>query len=277
MARISLRVRWLIWRFPTRPQSDSPRLRFHEPPCNPGRSDFPSPVLTSARTYFIGNRPSHELTGLSSDAHIPIHLWFTYRLAPANGSAFTRLSVRMPATLLGRRVPRAPSPTWGVTFGGGTKLPLQRELPLLSCYYELMRQSKALFPSSVLPIRKVFAGYHPSLLGLGPSRLYPPNPCTVDWTHTPPGSSEASARFFTEGFGLTLREIRSAPDTIPAWRFLQGATISGLQSFDYLQSSVLARPSNRSYHNASECVEQSGLLHHAISIRLPFMECGITT
>ena len=48
MVRDSVRVRWQIRQFPGGPQSDSHGPRFHKPPCDPGRSVFPSPVLTSA-------------------------------------------------------------------------------------------------------------------------------------------------------------------------------------------------------------------------------------
>jgi hypothetical protein len=54
MVRDGSRVRWLIQRFPAGPQSDSHHPRSHRPPYDPGRSDFPSPVLTLAcpRTAF---------------------------------------------------------------------------------------------------------------------------------------------------------------------------------------------------------------------------------
>jgi len=48
MARDGFRVRWQFQKFPTGPQSDSHDPRFHRPPYDPGRSDFPSPVLTLA-------------------------------------------------------------------------------------------------------------------------------------------------------------------------------------------------------------------------------------
>ena len=48
MARDGFRIRWLIRRFPAGPQSDFRCPRFHRPPYDPGRSNFPSPVLTLA-------------------------------------------------------------------------------------------------------------------------------------------------------------------------------------------------------------------------------------
>ena len=51
MARDGFRVRWRIQQFPAGPQSDSHNPRFHRPPYDPGRSDFPSPVLTLAYPF----------------------------------------------------------------------------------------------------------------------------------------------------------------------------------------------------------------------------------
>ena len=39
------------------------------PPCDPGQSDFPNPVLTLAYLW----SPSHTARGLSADPHTPLH------------------------------------------------------------------------------------------------------------------------------------------------------------------------------------------------------------
>ena len=53
--------------------------------------------------------------------------------------------------------------------------------------------------------RKVFAGCRQSLLRDGPSRHYLCDPCVGARTLTPPRSSAAHVRFFTEDTGLTPR------------------------------------------------------------------------
>jgi hypothetical protein len=93
--------------------------------------------------------------------------------------------------------------------------------------YGLMRQANCLpSPRSSL-VRRVFAGCHQSLLGVGPSRHYLCNPCVGAWTHTPPCLPGAHAHFFPGSNGLTPRATRSAHETIPAMRFPQGAVFRG--------------------------------------------------
>ena len=53
----------------------------------------------------------------------------------------------------------------------------------------------------------------------------------------------------------------------------QGAVISGLQSFAYLQAPVLARPSGCTHHVSG----RPGLTHHAFPQWLPCSGCGIAT
>ena len=53
MERAHGRVRWLIRSLSQRAAVRLPWSRFSKPPYDPGRSDFPSPVLTSAPVMFI--------------------------------------------------------------------------------------------------------------------------------------------------------------------------------------------------------------------------------
>ena len=55
--------------FPHGSQSDSHSPRFRKPPYDPGRSDFPNPVLTLACL----RSPSRTARGLSADPHTPLH------------------------------------------------------------------------------------------------------------------------------------------------------------------------------------------------------------
>ena len=119
MVRDGVRVRWQFRRFPGGPQSDSHDPRSHKPPCDPGRSDFPSPVLTSApqvvfwwpvfpRTYRLKRwyasawyargllTPSFRRVVLHDSSSVP-----GYRLPPRN-----------------RRVSRAPLPASGMAADG---------------------------------------------------------------------------------------------------------------------------------------------------------------
>ena len=86
----------------------------------------------------------------------------------------------------------------------------------------------------------VYAGCCYSLLGDGPSRRYLRNPCMGAWTRTPQCSPGALARFFPEDIGLTLEGRCSAHHTTPALQLQHGTAISGLQSFAYVQASILA-------------------------------------
>ena len=102
--------------------------------------------------------------------------------------------------------------------------------------------------SGVCLVHQVFAGCRQSLLGDGPSRHYLCDPCVGARTLTPPRPPGAHAHFFPGDFGLTLRERRSARESL-----LQAAScrtpISGLQSFVDLRAPTLARPPGCSHRS----------------------------
>jgi hypothetical protein len=113
------------------------------PPFDPGRSDFPSPVLTLAFPW----GPSRRGGGLSADPHTPLSTAVYLQARP-------HYVDRVPPTLSPRLVQEPPSaqspfarqqvlpPPWECPA-----LP-QRALPLLPRSYGLMRQSKSLPPTS---------------------------------------------------------------------------------------------------------------------------------
>ncbi len=90
-----------------------------------------------------------------------------------------------------------------------------------------MRQTKALPPSSIHLLRRVFAGCHKPLLEDGPSRHYPCNPSVGAWTPTPQCSPGALARFFPGDNGLTSDVTGSAHQTTPAMQLPQGNLFRG--------------------------------------------------
>ena len=128
-----------------------PILRFFKLPCDPGRSDFPSPVLTVAfpLTAFPQKvklkcqpiyTPSSNGLPVSIDPYLMV--WFIPALCPG------------PVKV--RHVPRASLPDQGITsFGVMSHASRQRALPLLQRSYGLMRQTKTLLPTSTQLIRQV--------------------------------------------------------------------------------------------------------------------------
>ena len=73
--------------------------RFPRPPCDPGRSDFPSPVLTLA----ILRRPAHQRRGSSGSSHTPLPQVVCLRPRP-------RLGCDNHARLCVRKLSRCPGP-----------------------------------------------------------------------------------------------------------------------------------------------------------------------
>jgi hypothetical protein len=126
-------------------------------------------------------------------------------------------------------------------------------------------------------IRRVFAGCHQSLLGVGPSRRYLRNPCIGAWTPTPQRPFRCICSFLPEGLRPHLRLKRfGTPDNR---RDATSTTLnfSRLQSFRYVQAPILARPPGCTHRCGSMSTGQPGRLHHAMNMRLPVMNRGIAT
>ena len=122
----------------------------------------------------------------------------------------------------------------------------------------------------------VFAGCRQPLLGDGPSRRYLCDPCVGARTHTPPRSSAALVRCFTEDTGLTPRETGSTRGFTPTQQLRWGAVYRGcshsitfglLRSLD-LQVAPTAAPKD---------AEPPGLSHHAEPGRLPDPGSGVAS
>ncbi len=92
--------------------------RFSKPPYDPGRSDFPSPVLASAPTVFIRTSlPPRRVTAVLAHPS-PRHRGVCITPSPRRRPRRTQLRVWLRAHRHNRRVPRAPLPSTGVTRAG---------------------------------------------------------------------------------------------------------------------------------------------------------------
>jgi hypothetical protein len=152
----------------------------------------------------------------------------------------------------------------------------RRALPLLHRSYEPMRQTKTSARLGFLLVRAVLAGCCQPLLGDGLSRRYLCDPCVGARTHTPPHSSAAFVRCFTENTGLTPRETGSTRGFTPTQQLRWGAVYRGcshsitfglLRSLD-LQVAPTAAPKD---------AEPPGLSHHAEPGRLPHPGSGVAS
>ena len=123
--------------------------------------------------------------------------------------------------------------------------------------------------------RRVFAGCRQSLLGDGPSRHYLCDPCAGARTHTPPRSSAAPVRFFTEDTGLTPRETGSARGSIPTWQLPWGAVFRGCSHS--ITFGLLHSLGPQTAPTATLTAGPPGLSHHASPGRLPGPGCGVAS
>ena len=220
----------------------------HGPPYDPGRSDFPSPVLTSA----FPSRTSHSGRNAPADSeHAPSR-------CSSPRSSFLFQGSGDPGSVSGA-VPGPPSaqspfahPRVLPRMGGCLASP-RRALPPLPRSYGLIRQSHPLaLPRFVSLERSVFAGCCQPLLGTGPSRRYLCGSFAGCLDPYPGGPRGARARFFPRGIGLPLVRTGSALHELRTATSVR-ALISGLQSFADVQASGFARPPGRSHRGASEC------------------------
>ena len=106
--------------------------------------------------------------------------------------------------LIGHPVPRAPLPARGVTPSRGDLAGhLGGRYPSVIAPTSPCARPKPSARLGFRLVRAVFAGCCQPLLGDGPSRRYLCDPCVGARTHTPPHSSAACVRYFTEDAGLT--------------------------------------------------------------------------
>jgi hypothetical protein len=256
--------------------------RFSKPPYDPGRSDFPSPVLASVLHAISQGGPSPTARNCGAGAPFAPTRWSLLRPFATTRPSKTQLSVWLPTDCRGHRVPRAPLPRAGVIRAGAASKAAWRGVTPSS---SLIRAHAPDHPppcASGVPVaRRVFAGCRQSLLADGPSRHYLCDPCAGARTHTPPRSSTALVHSFTEDTGLTPRETGSArgendglswpqydgalgpvqvvvPTRIyPHMAASVGSRISWLQSFDHLRAPALARPPDCSDRSADALGRQA--------------------
>ena len=177
------------------------RPRFRKPPYDPGRSDFPSPVLT----LDVRLRSSRTRGELNADSYTP----------PLNAGLPSDLGLAnklIPFLVGSSRPPGAQSP-----FARARRYLPRRDLsgPVRGRYPSFIAHTGSCArpsPSQRLQVylfRRVFAGCHQSLLRQGPSRRYLCNPCMGAWSLTPWRPLGAHARSFPRDTGLTS-EIKSS-------------------------------------------------------------------
>ena len=216
--------------------------RFRKPPYDPGRWDFPSPVLTLA--FLRGSAQIRGEAQALTCIH-PAHAGLPTNSSPLRaqrdlGSVSERRTgtAKYPEPLCCaavlppcRRRPASPR---------RTLLPLHRS-------YGLMRQTCC--PPSGFGLGlalKVFAGCCQPLLGTGPSRRYlcQSFPACLDLYS---GCSQgARARYFPQDIGLPQRSSGSARRKSPTATSV-GGNFSELQSFTHVQTHRFARHAGSSH------------------------------
>jgi hypothetical protein len=148
-------------------------------------------------------------------AHIrPSHIWFTCRTRPL----FNGYSYPGSKSGAGQDPPSAQSPfahNRRYLLRHGVTHHIRGHYPSFIAHPHSCARPKPSRRLQLSLIRRVFAGCCQSLLGDGPSRHYPCNPCVGAWTPTPQCPPGAFARFFLEGTGLTSDVTRSAHQTYP--------------------------------------------------------------
>jgi hypothetical protein len=81
---------------------------FRKPPCDPGQSDFPNPVLASAPPSFSGCRPSQVFCGSNAGSSTPSVTWSADILVLIVPTGLVRLCVRGLGTASGPPSARSP-------------------------------------------------------------------------------------------------------------------------------------------------------------------------
>ena len=186
--------------------ADSNWPRFLKPLYDPGRSDFPSPVLASVLHAISQGGPSPTARNCGAGAPFAPTRWSLHR--PFATTQAPQDPAQRPGTDPLPWPPSAQSPfarSGRYPRRGGLESRLGGRYPLVVAHTgSCARPSPSPRLGSRLA-RRVFAGCRQSLLRDGPSRHYLRDPCVGARTLTPPRSSAARVRFFTEDTGLTPR------------------------------------------------------------------------
>ena len=231
-----------------------PWPRFGKPLCDPGRRDFPSPVLASA----IPAPPSPRVRSAPADPeHAPDSDGLQRGSSPLR-ARFPQLGVW--GRPRDRPVPRAPSPATGVTGPGGASTPRRRALPRRRRYYGLMRQSRSLPPprlSRSAGLRRSRSA--PAGGGTFPTlslRILPRMPGPL-----PRRSPGCICSFLPRERRPSPRSERVGNPRGPTQRLRCGASFRGWGHSlgTSLQASAFARPPGRSHRGGQRTAGRPGL------------------
>ena len=245
--------------------------RFPGPPCDPGRSDFPSPVLTSACPSTACPRP-RKLKRWR--VYAPLGCGLLMDLAPFLRARVTPARSPGPA-------PGPPSAQGSFARNGccpnASPRPARsrRELPQLRRSYEPMRQTMCLPPTSLLYGGSLQVVASPCWQMALPDVIS--TVCVQALGPLPRRVPSVLTRFFPKDIGLALEPRGLAHRDDPCNATSTGALISGLQSFANVRAPVLARPSGCTHNCGSPPAERQGRIHHAGLMKLPVMSSGIAT
>jgi hypothetical protein len=270
--RANFRVRWVLRWLSPRPSVRLPWLRFPKPPCDPGRSDFPSPVQTLA---FL-RRSSRCRRDLSAGTHTSLPAPVCQRPRPRSEQRHSLAQWPAACRPMDRQVPRAPLPGRSITPTGAVSCTASKGVTLSSSL--LRAHAPAPLPSvyfSLGLVWRIFAGYCQFLLRGGPSRRYLCEPLLgcLDLCHG--GIRSAHARCFLRIIGLPQRVMGRLPTRFHPMTS-RWALFSRLQPFLHVQTSKLACHPGHPYRNGipigqpwrlhpgRTCVVTSACTGHAI-------------
>ena len=238
MERAHVRIRRPLPRFRRGPYGQRPWSRFSKPPCDPGRSDFPSPVRTLA--FLRG--PFQRRRGSTLARLHPRRLRFTPRARPGcGGRLFPALR---PGTTPGPPSAQSPfaRPRRTLRRDGVPASP-RKALPALPRSYGLMRQTPSLPSPAVAALadgswqvaaspcrERVLPDVVPTHLSPSAWALAPALPVVLL-----PSSSHGTTAFPTLQPGRHAAIFHTAT-------FVRDP-VSRLQPFLYVQAPGFARPS----------------------------------
>ena len=220
--------------------------RFPGAPCDPGRSDFPSPVLTLA---------------CPSQAFPPaawFKLWHAYALLPMVCLRTSRCFEVQPYPNLcsgvscDRQAPRVPLPRLGVTGSGAVCATTSKSVtPSSSLVRTHAPDHLPLLCFRRRLIQWVFAGCCQPLLRSGPSRRYLYESFLGCLIHCLGVTCGARARYFPQVIGFPQRRTGQLDTTTRALATSARSAISWLQIFLYVQASKFAYHPGCSYRSGS--------------------------
>lgn len=187
------------------PQDTVHWSRFLKPLYDPGRSDFPNPVLASALHGISQDGPSPTARNCGAGAPFAPTTWsLRHPFATTAGmSQIAQHCVWLRAIVVATECPEPLCPKRVLPAPERPQGRLEGHYPLVFAHTgSCARPSRS--PRLRSPVvRLVFAGCHQSLLRDGPSRHYLRDPCVGARTPTPPRSPAARVRFFAKDTGLT--------------------------------------------------------------------------